>query len=247
MSISKQYTKEINGATNYSATWLPNVIVSPGDVGRITDYQYQPLTTLKDLNIQFDVVPGSVQADFDYSSTDSVSVHIKAAGQAPLTGSSIAKADAGINIKFSRDNAVVFRISRGKSTRIKDPNSLAKEILSRYDKGNWKKDMVVVMEVVSAASATIVISKGNNAEIDLLAHGKIGSSKLDLADLEANFQVLKESNISTKIIASKALTPLFKPSGIKERIFRKTIFREKDKNKERGPGFGDVDYQDFSS
>jgi hypothetical protein len=139
-------------------------------------------------------------------------VNIKAAGQAPLTGSSIAEANAGINIKFTRENAAVFRISRCKSTRIKDPNSLANQIVSRYHAGNWKENMVVVMEVVPAASATIVISKGNNAEIDLLAHAKNGSSKLDLADLEANFQLLKESNIATKIIASKALTPLFKPS-----------------------------------
>lgn len=247
MSISKQYTKEIFGETNYSATWLPNVIVSPGDVGRITDYQYQPLTTLKDLNIQFDVVPSSVQADFDYSSTDSVSVHIKAAGQAPLTGSSITEADAGISINFTRDNAVVFRISRCKSTRIKDPKSLGDEIVSRYHAGDWKEDMVVVMEVVSAASATIVISKGNNAGIDIAARAKIGSHKLDLADLEANFQVLKESNIATKIIASKALTPLFKTSGIIKRFMRNTIFRTFDKVTEGGNGFGNVDYEDFSS
>jgi hypothetical protein len=43
----------------------------------------------------------------------------------------------------------------------------------------------------------------------LLARVKVGAGKIDLADINAKFQVLKESNIATKIIASKGLTPLF--------------------------------------
>ncbi len=248
MSISKQYTKEIKDKTNYLATWLPTVIVSPGDVGRIIDYQYNHVTTLGDLGIPVEIVPGMFQADFDYCSEGSVSINIKAAGKAPLAGSDIAEAEAGVSIKFARSNAVVFKISRCKSTRINDQNSLGMEILSRYRSGNWQDDWVVVTEVVSAAGATIIISSGDNAQIDLLAGGNVNASSLNLADVEANFQILKESNIETKIIASDGLTPLFKSSGIRRRFLRSPDFRYRgsDTQPRMEIVFDQMDYDDFA-
>ena len=62
MSIRKQYIKEIKDETNYCATWLPILRVSPGDVGRIIDFEYQPLTTLRELGIAFQTTKGAVKA-----------------------------------------------------------------------------------------------------------------------------------------------------------------------------------------
>jgi hypothetical protein len=244
LSVSKFYTKEIKYETNYSATWLPSVTVSPGDVGRIKDYQFQHLTSLSTLGIPFSTSPGVSKLDFNYYSANAVSVTMKASGQAPLVGSGLAQADAGVNIRFQRDNAVIFRLRRGSSTRISDLNSLEKNIIPLHDADTWKDDMVVVTEAVVADSATIIISRGSNAQIDLLARGQVGAAGIDLADIDANLQVVKESNIDTKIIASKGLTPLFKALGM-----RKSWWSGQRKLGLRPPAgearFAPVDYDDY--
>jgi hypothetical protein len=245
MSISKQYTKELRDNTNYSAIWLPTLTVQPGDVGRITNYEYEPVTTLTELNIPFSIVKGHVAADINYASANAVSIVVKTAGQAPLVGSLLAQAEAGVMIKFSRENAVVFRAAHCKSSSIKDRLSLENEIIARYKNGDWKEDYVVVTEVVSAASSTILISSGKNAQMDLKAGGKINPGGFNLADVDAQFQVIQESNVATKILAANGLTPLFKSAGIKKLFLRPGVVL-------RGPesletiAFRDVDYEDFS-
>ena len=94
MSINRYYIQEIRDEFNYLATWLPTTSVSPGDVGRIINHQYQPLTTLHNLGIPFETIDNHVQADFEYHSSNAVHTTLKAAGQAPIAGSFIAAADA---------------------------------------------------------------------------------------------------------------------------------------------------------
>jgi hypothetical protein len=250
LSINKQYTKEIKDEINYSATWLPTIKVSPGDVGRFTDYQYEHQTTLRELGIPFEKTNGKVKDSIDYSSANAVSIDAKAAGQAPLAGSSIAQAAAGVSIKFKRENAIIFRLSGCRSNRIKDENYLREEILSRYKLGNWDDSMVVVTEAIVAEKATILISSGKNSQIDLQVHGKVNAPAADLASIDANFQISKESDIAMKIIASENLTPLFKAHGIRKHFLREPTFGGGPTSDEE-PGvdvvFNEVDYGDFVS
>ncbi len=244
MSISKQYTQELQDKTNYSATWLPTIQVSVGDIGRIEQYQYQPLTSLEKLGVPFQVTAGQVQADFEYSSSGAVSLGFKAAGQAPLPGSALTLAEAGVHIHFSRENAVVFRAAGCASTVIANRGELEEEIIRRYKAGEWKKEWVVLMEVVSAASATILIASGSGASLDLRAAGQLSAAHFNLADVQAGIQVAQEANIATKIIAASRLTPLFKAAGIRQRIFRPDVIV---RGSQSDLAFASVDYDDFDS
>lgn len=246
MSINRQYTQELQEETNYSATWFPIVRVAPGDVGRITNYEFEPLTNLKALGIPFEVVPGQTQADFDYYSADSVSVSTKAAGDTPALGSVIAQASAGITVKFGRSEAVAFRATGCRSAQIRNRADIEREILTRYQDGAWAKDQVIIMEVVSATSATILISNGSNARIELLAKGNVGAQGLDLASVDANFQVVQESNIATRILASEGLTPLFKAVAVRKRLFRDAVLRDAEIREPTENALDGVDYDDFA-
>ncbi len=242
MSISKQYTQELRDHTNYSGTWLPTIQVSPGEVGRIEQYQYQRLTTLQELGIPFQVTPGHIQADVDYTSSGAVSLAVKVAGQVPLPTSALTLAEAGVHIQFSRQNAVVFRAAGCASTTISNRLELEKEIINRYQAGNWEKEWVVIMEVVSAASATILIASGSGAKLDLRAGGQLSAAQFNLADVEAGFEVAQESNIATRIVAASQLTPLFKAAGIQTRIFRPGVVV---RGGAADLAFGSLDYEDF--
>jgi hypothetical protein len=78
---------------------------------------------------------------------------------------------------------------------------------------------------VSAARATILVSNGGNAEIDLAATGKLDLQRADIASAEANFARVRESSIGFKVVATPDLTPLFRASGIQKRFLREAKFR----------------------
>ena len=108
---------------------------------------------------------------------------------------------------------------------IEDPNALGKEILKRYNKGEWEEDWVVITEVAQSNSATIIISSGKGGKIELKATGKINAANIDIADVNANFQIAYSKNIHTKITAQEGLTPLFKAQGIKKIIIGAPTFK----------------------
>lgn len=246
MGVSKQYTKKLKKEFDYSATWLPTTVVKPGDVGTLDNYMFRYVASLNDFDVDFKTIDESSNMDFEYCSSDSVSINAKLSGQAPIPGSSLTTADAGLNIKFSKGNGIVFRLSECTSTRIADMNAVGEQILSLYNDKKWKKNLVVVNEAVRANSATIIISNSSDAQLDLLVKGKASLDTIDLADVNADFKILKKSKIATNIVASEGLTPLFRTSGIKDPIFGGIYFTlGKDQKPKDNVKFGIVDYSYF--
>jgi hypothetical protein len=80
-SINKQYAKEINERFGYLATWLPNVEMRVGDVGIIRDHIFERRTSLAELGIPVDVQLDPSAIDFEYTSSDAVTINVKAAAR----------------------------------------------------------------------------------------------------------------------------------------------------------------------
>jgi hypothetical protein len=244
LNVSEQYTKEIRQELKYSATWLPNVYLSLGDVGIFQNYQYYPKGNLSDFGIRFDVSPAASPADFDYASRDSVSVQVKLKGDAPLVGSNLAEADAGVSIKFGRQNAILFTATRCRSSRIRDLNKLGKQINDKHRKGEWDKELAIITQVIKAQGATVIISRGSNSQIDLSAKGKVGTGNTNLADITADLKIIHRNNIGTSIVAKPNLTPLFEAWGLKLTLSGRHLrpVRKPDQLE-----FKNVDYEDYAS
>jgi hypothetical protein len=102
----------------------------------------------------------------------------------------------------------------------------------------------------------LILSHGSNSQIDITAKGKVGTGKINLADITANFEIVHESNIATSIVAEPNLTPLFEAwgfkflsKGIRPRFKdftggRTEIGEERDELQELG--FAKVDYDDYA-
>jgi hypothetical protein len=251
MGISEQYTKEIQEQLKYSATWLPNIRISLGDVGTLENHLFHPQGNLSDFGIPFDKYESTGEAEFQFTSKDAVSVEAKLKGQAPLIGSAIAQADAGVTIKFGRENAVLFRATVCTSSRIKDIRALSKAIKDKHTEGQWDRKLVVVTQVISAKGTTVIISHGQNSQIDLSAKGNIGTGNINLADIGADFNIVRESYIATRIVAEPNLTPLFEAWALVRNPWK--LFSETEMKTVRGRGidvggleFSRVDYGDYA-
>jgi hypothetical protein len=220
MSINKQYTQEIKKETTYSATWLPNLIVHPGDIGTLTNYNYHHVTNLSNFGINFNVVQDSTEMEFNYTSSDSVTIDTKLSGHVAPSGSNLSLLDQGVLIRFSKDKAIIFRLAKCKSTMIDNMKPIEDTMISLQKSREWKDDWVLVTEVLRAQSGTIIISNSKDAGIDLLAKGRVNLATFDLADVGAHFKVVKRTNIATEIVAAKGLTPLFRTCRVKLSILQ---------------------------
>jgi hypothetical protein len=247
--MNDRYTREIRDNTNYLATWLPNVHVAPGQVGRITNNEFTYVGTLTgDFKIPVDTEDAPSQGDFEYYSAGAVKVTAKLAGEVPPQGSILAKIDAGINLAFSREHAVAFRAAKCRATRIRNQIDVGKAVLALHEKNEWPDDLVVVTEVITAGSTTILISSSSNASIDLRASGSVDIKTVHIADVDAGLSVSNSSNMGIQTVAEGGLTPLMRTQGIQKRLLRSATFRGR-RGAAESPAttsFGGVDYSDFS-
>jgi hypothetical protein len=239
VAISRQYTREMYEKFGYFATWLPNVRLKLGDVGVVKERAFEPASSLEKLGIAFDTDCDRQPADVDYTSSDAVSIETKVSG---AVHDPAAMADGNISISFSRADAVVFQASGCVASKIADVKSLGDRILALYHRGAWNPDHVVVTDLISAAGATILISNGSNAHIDLALKGQPAADMAALANASANIAVTRAVGIGTRIVAAAGLTPLFKVAGVRRRIFRDDQFARREAEDVQ---FVELDYKDL--
>ncbi len=156
-------------------------------------------------------------------------------------------ASTKVSVVFTRANAVVFVAAGCKTTLIEQLDTLGRRILELYKSGDWPKNHGVITELVTAGSATILISASDSAHVDLSAKAGIAPAGLTLADTSAEFQIASSTGVATQILVASQLTPLFRASAVRRHIFSSPGFdsRGTDSVRRREPEedvFADIDY-----
>ncbi len=251
LSLNVQYTSHLRKLSGYSATWIPSTGVRLGDVCKLMGYQYERMCTLKDFGVDITLRKDTNKGYLDYSTSDSLTISLKAAGEVPSATSALAEIDAGIKVSFGSYGSLLFQASNCKVASITNLHLLGKKLLSFYEEGRWPNDYVVVTEVIHADRASILISNSTNASIELKTRADIHLNEQSLVDADAAFQVVKSHNIGMQIVAQGDITPLFKVFGVRKRLFQKPeLVRKGASDKEekalsRTVYFGEVDYDYF--
>jgi hypothetical protein len=254
MTTRKKYTRELKKQFGYLPTWLPGTPLELGDIGVIRKNTFTKISNLSDFGINFQIEQDPTKSDIEYSSKGAVSITTKASGTVAPQNSVLGDVDAGIIVEFSKDDAILFKIKGTTSPVVSDQIEVGKQILALYKEGKWDKDWVVVMEKVDAESGTILISSSSNGKVELKASGEVKTANLDIADADLGFELSYSKDLSTKIVAEKGLTPLFKASKVKTRWFLPPVFKtssrtalktftpEMIKNDDNYLFFGDADF-----
>jgi hypothetical protein len=214
----------MHDAFGYFATWEPGVPLNLGDVGVLDDDVFTRIGTLEQFQIPFTARRGNTPVNMKYASSDAVSIAFKAAGAAPMAGSSLANVDAGVTIEFTRKNAVAFEAIGCKSSSILDQIALGQTILQKYEADQWDSDWMVITELIAAQATTVIVSSSSGGKVELKASGDLGRSNLSIASLSASFQTTFSKNIDTQIVAAESLTPLFRVSTIHRPPFSRNYF-----------------------
>jgi len=215
MSLAKQYTKELYQEFGYYATWLPGVPLKLGDIGFIEKNQFNRVSTLKQKCVTFDVRSDSSKFNLEYASAGGVKVVSKISGQVALPNSSLAEGDAGITVEFKKEKATLFMCKGVLSESISNLDAIGKQIIQLHQNNKWEKEWVVITELVTADSSTIIIGNSNESRIELKANAIVGGKQLEITDINAKLSITSHKDIAIKLIANSTLTPLFKMMGLK--------------------------------
>lgn len=228
MNIHQFYLKHIATQTGYRATWEPNRPLYIGAVGKLEDGVFTIFSSLEKEGIVAEIMKDESAGVWDYTSSDSVNIGIKLAGQIPAAGSALTEADAGFTLDFKSQDAVVFQADKTLTHQIVNMGAIEREIIQKYRNDAWPKDWVVVTQLIEAESATIIISNSSNNQIDLKASANVGTANLKLTDASLGLQVVRERGSSFKVLAKNGITPLYRVMGIRHPLFGKPQLNTKE-------------------
>lgn len=217
---ANRYTREMYDNFKLRAAWPPNAVIRLGDVGTMeTGDRFDYVTNLTALGIAFAEDPPGPVAGYEHATRGAVSLTFKGKGQAPVTGSALAAAHAGVKVDFSQENAVYFRAESARIHRIADQVEVERQIVAARAKGQWQRRWYVVVEVVHAGACTVLISGSRSSAIELEAAGKLGAGAFHLADVTAGLTIRAEREMSTKVVAAMDVTPLLRARRLRWRAF----------------------------
>jgi len=221
MTSAQAYGRQVHEQLEHYATWLPDVRVRVGDVGRLNGHVFEPVRRLKDFGIPFNVVHDP-KTDISYSfmSGGTKEVSVAASG----TGGSAAAATgaATLNITFAKRDAVYFALHDCTGSAIDDLEKLGDAIIKQVEKKAWQLDYVVVTRVVSAGSATILQSSGSEASIELEGDAS-GTPVPELLKAGGAVKVKSSKSVAFSAVARRGLTPLL-VLGRADLTFRQKVF-----------------------
>ena len=216
----KQYLKEINSEFNYRANWEPNKPLAIGDIGILEKGIFSLRSSLEQEGIPMQVRTEESTGSLKYSSSGGVSINSKLSGQAKMPQSQLGEGDAGFSIQFNKEKAVVFEIKGYKTHLIENVGEIERQVMQRFMGNQWPKDWVIITELVQADNATILISNNKDSSIDLKANANLEpSSNLSIADANLDLAVVSRRGIATEIVSRQGITPLYRASGIKTKLF----------------------------
>lgn len=212
----KQYTQELYEKFRYFAAWEPGKPMKLGDIGVMNRNLFTFVGNLSNLNIAFNIRTDPGQGNLTHVSAKKVNISFKAAGKPSLPGSVLGQTEAGVTIEFNSENSTVFELMSYRSEMIENQLEIGKKIIQLYKHGQWNKEWVLITDLISADSGTILISAAKGAKVELSFQADARINTVNLADASLGFKMEFMSNMNTKILPGDGpLTPLFQAKTLK--------------------------------
>jgi hypothetical protein len=212
-TISEQYMNEMHKQFQFFATWDPSTELHIGDIGELHHNQFTYLSSLDKKNIPFSVRKDPSKSVLNYTSSSSIKVTTKLSGGVAIPKFNLSAADAGMTVEFGSEKGIVFEAEGVEHQMIEEVDKLDQTIKKKNEEEEeWPDSWAAISDLMVADAATILISKGKKAAISLKAKADVPN--LSLANVNANFDLVYQSGMNTKIICQSGLTPLFKARGI---------------------------------
>jgi hypothetical protein len=204
---------------NYWPAWLPGTRFTIGDIGILNRYLFEKVGELEELGLKYYAQPTDNSSPLDISSESDVSVSFKAAGETNSSFAHVGAAEAGLKIEFGAQGAFILQAPETFESEMGDRLNLQRQIIGAFNRREWEKDWLVITRLVTASSATVVISKSSNASLELSAKVNLSGAAAGLGAADAGISIKHQHGDTLSMICGKNVTPLFQLSRLKTSIF----------------------------
>jgi hypothetical protein len=212
---------------NYWAAWLPTTKFELGDIGILNGHYFQKVSSLASLEIPFDTTADGSPSPIELVSTSGVSIKVKIAGETNEAFASVPKGSAGLKIDFGSEGAFVVQCPATFEPAISDPLKLQNKIIDLFEKGQWQADWVVIVRLVTAPSATILISNSTAAGLELSSTVEFSAGLADLGSAGLGLSLKSQTGDIFKMLGAQGVTPFFQVATLKRRLFGAPRFTTK--------------------
>ncbi len=254
MSAVDLYVKKLFDKYKFLATWLPNDPISIGDYGIISGNQFHKEGNLQHLGIQSMKIKSEYPIDFSLHYKTKITFFTDA--NATVGFSDLVDIGRGkAHFEFEKEGSFTFDALECSTIKMDNKGQVGEQIkaLYRKDKDKWDKSWHVIDKVVTAQSATILVS--NSASSNLELHVKAELPALNLADTGLNLRFGSEEGEIVRVLTSKRITPLYTASKLRNSFFGALLRSESDirfggnTNTTQSDNSPDIDYsfwEDYS-
>lgn len=219
------YTRTLRKHLKFFANWPPGEAISLGTIGTLEDSQFIPLSHLRHRGIEFEIDTDDLYDDFEYHSSQGISIGVDGGADAQLGAGQLPHAKARFTINFSSNEAILFQIKQTANHRISDQIGLKEAIMKEFLAGNWEREWAVVTGVVECQHGTIIVSQGSGSSLEISAEGDGQAGKLDLAGVNARLSVNAQNFRGIQLVGKQGLTPLFRLSKVQKGFFSGNNFK----------------------
>ncbi|GGX27341.1 hypothetical protein GCM10010297_56120 [Streptomyces malachitofuscus] len=236
-SVPEAFWNEIRGRNERLPVWLPGTPMELGDVGRFTGSGWTKFTTLESLGVSARPEPEGTMGDFEYASHDGVRRTGALSGTAETA---VAAGRGAVTYSFERAGSFVLRATGATVHRLADLLDVEEAVLELYRRKKWKRDWVVVTEVVMSGPSLVLVSAGSKAGVTVRMSGDTavvpGAPGVAGAAARARFAVEEPSNMAASFDGPERTALLWRGFHVSDPLFRKPRFAERGDGD--GPGAG---------
>ena len=216
-ALADVYTDAVHDELKQYAAWPIGTPIQLGDYGTIEGSIFKRIDNIRSqFKISYTPVSSPVNIVFEFKSVGVEENKVRAGGSVAVPGTSIG-GNAKTELKFANGNSVYFRSIRLTLTHIDNFADVSRAIMEKFAAGEWSGSFAFVHSLFKSGGTTIIVSKADNAAIDIEAQVK-GLDQFDLADANAGLMSMHDRNVGINVLASDKLVPLFSLAQVKPRF-----------------------------
>ncbi|WP_221354450.1 hypothetical protein [Streptomyces beigongshangae] len=181
------------------------------------------------MEVTADAAEPSSSSDFEYASRDGVR---RMAALSPVTVDAVvASARGDATYRFERAGTFVMRATDARVHRLNDLLAVENAVLELYRRKKWRKEWVVITEVVTSGPSLVLVSAGGRAEVTvrLRAGTQVvpGMPEVAGASAAVGFEVENGDGIEASYSGSERTALLWRGFHVVDPLLRTARFTER--------------------
>lgn len=196
-TLPDAYWHEIRGRYERLPVWLPGTPMNLGDVGTFHKRRWTKLTSLAALGVEAAPdVEGSL-GNLDHSSHDGV--HRTAGLTRSGVDTAVATAAGNVHYRFQREGAFVLHTRDATVHRLADLTAVETAVRALYEKKEWRREWVVITEVLVGGPSLVLVSAGRSAEAGVRLRAEAAVDPTTAVALAPSFVVESQQGLAASL------------------------------------------------